>query len=362
MAFSVDSFIDGILSTTDDDPADVREDINLAVFVDESADVDLISCVKDALMPVDDHVRMHVEAFYDGPVEVDGRADLTIIIANASSWVGATSAISVSKSVPTVVLAQNLVEVVDNAQRTQFPLELSDVIAREVLDGGPIPAGGLMGDVARLASDSLSKIADAAKSIPDTVLGKGARVWEISVEDAPGYPDMLDALADWVMRNAPRIRTVFSRSFPFAKDAKIRHIIRTCSYQNAVTAAIFFIPGADLPIMTTNEIKMLIQLERQYGYVLDKSTIFEIAAIVLTAFMSRTAIRRICKSAPMLSWLVKTIAGYAITCGMGHAMRWYCESGRPFILPERQSRAAATDPGDVGDSGRGFVAVEMSGR
>lgn len=335
--FSVDSIIDGILNTAEDEPANVCEDINLAIFVDESVDAQMIACIKNALMPTDDHVRMHVEPFFDDPTEVDPRADLTIIVANASPWVGATAAISNSKGIPTVVLAQNLVAVVDNAECTQFPLELADVIARESISMGLSGSiASTLSNVGRVGAMALGTVGEIVRNVPNIFAGRPmSKVTSpFAVQPAAShspYADMLDELAEWVMRNAPAIRTAFSKSFPFAREAKIRSIIRSAAYQNAVTAAVFFMPGADLPVMTTNQVKMLIQLERQYGYGLDKQTIFEAAAIVVFAFMSRTVVRKVCKSVPMLSWFVKILAGYLITLGMGQAIMAYCETGRDIL-------------------------------
>lgn len=345
-AFSLDSLVEGVLGASDYESIDIKEDFNLAIFVDESTDPRLISLLKEALMPVDDHVKMHVEPFLNDLCEVDGRADLTIIVANESPWVGAIAAISASKDIPTVVLAESLVIAVENAELIQFPLNLSDVISRESICSSicPIMGASLSETLASFGAFLGQTIESTGKligNIPSAIRGESLEPVEFltgsPLDDSPhckkaDFEDMVDSLAVWVMKNAPKIRDAFARSFPFAQKAKVDQIVRSTAYQNAVTAAMFFTPGSDFSVMAVNQVRMLIQVERQYGFGLEKSTIFEAATVVFVAFASRSFVRKICKHLPILSWLIKVMAGYLITLGMGMLMCKYCEFGRQLAF------------------------------
>ena len=54
--------------------------------------------------------------------------------------------------------------------------------------------------------------------------------------------------------------------------------------QNAGVGLVVFIPGADLPIMTLNQAKMLLQIAAAYGEPMGKERVKELAAVVGGAF------------------------------------------------------------------------------
>ena len=88
-----------------------------------------------------------------------------------------------------------------------------------------------------------------------------------------------------------------------------------------------FIPGADMPIMTLNQAKMLLQIAAAYGEPLDIHRVKELAAVVGGAFACRTAARQLTGLVPALGWAVKAGIGYAGTFAMGRAAIEYFEGG-----------------------------------
>ena len=155
------------------------------------------------------------------------------------------------------------------------------------------------------------------------------------------------------MQNCPEFRDAFATAFDFAKLPQIRQIARRTAYENAVTGAIFFTPGADFPVMTLNQLKMLVEIGRAYGIAPDKQTVPEAVLVVASAFASRTFTRMLCKMFPLLSWFIKIVMGYLVTVVMGHVLSSYMQAGRMFPI-ERIGKLELNT--DQLPTGRGVVA------
>ena len=102
---NLETVVDSVLKI--DDTADLHRDINIQVLVDESVNSELINQTRAALTPSTDNVELLVGSFYDDVASVDPEADLLIILANTSMWVGATAAVAEAFEVACVVIAQN---------------------------------------------------------------------------------------------------------------------------------------------------------------------------------------------------------------------------------------------------------------
>ncbi len=356
-AFNLDSIVDGVLGFGSDDSFKTLERIKITVLVDESASPQLIECAKLSLIPKDDNVSLRVEPFYDSPYEVEDDTDLCIILAGSSYWVGASYLIAVSKDIHAVVLADHLTTVVENSKVTDFPIIYSDIISRETL-AIKISSCQVMSD---LNLTGVERVKEILKT-PIRILGLDDICARFCNSKQKTYEDMIEALGDWVMTNCPELRDTFAEEFSFAMPAKVRSIIRNSAYQNAVTAAIFFMPGSDFPVMTMNQVKMLFQIERAYGYGLDKQTIVEVAAVLIIALTSRTVVRKVCKHIPILGWLVKVLAGYAITLAMGYMFRYYCDCARELPdIPGLDLFRSSSSTIDGDGAEERFVSVKLDG-
>ncbi|MCL2525793.1 MAG: hypothetical protein FWE46_01895, partial [Coriobacteriia bacterium] len=61
----------------------------------------------------------------------------------------------------------------------------------------------------------------------------------------------------------------------------------------------FFLPGADLPVMTLNQVKMALQLAFIYGEELTLQRAAEAAVVVLSAYGSRAVARTATRDLPV---------------------------------------------------------------
>ena len=124
---------------------------------------------------------------------------------------------------------------------------------------------------------------------------------------------------------------------PLSLDA-----VRATSVQNAGVGVVVFIPGADMPIMTLNQAKMLLQIAAAYGQPLSAERIKELAAVVGGAFLFRNIARTAVGVVPVLGWAIKGAVGFAGTEAMGHAAIEYFEpAGGKVIEAARGAGASA---------------------
>lgn len=334
---NLETVVDSVLKI--DDTADLHRDINIQVLVDESVDSELINQTRAALTPNTDNVELLVGSFYDDVASVEPEADLVIILANTSMWVGATAAVAEASEVACVVITQNVAIAVQNAEDTSFPLDFDNLIAKELLGQEKVFGGELIDIAAKACTEAISETFDViTKTIPEYFTGAPltSNVLDIDfprlgaqpVEDA----QLFDALGSWVMQNCPEFRDAFATAFDFAKIPQIKQIAHRIAYENAVTGAIFFTPGADFPVMTLNQLKMLVEIGRANGFSPDKQTVPEAALIVAAAFASRTFTRVLCKAFPLLSWFIKIGVSYVVTLLIGYVVNSYMQAGRVFPI------------------------------
>lgn len=163
-------------------------------------------------------------------------------------------------------------------------------------------------------------------------LGDGPLAWApVADQIAESTPEQaVEALAEWLVKNVERLRLPLAANFAFVRKAVALESVRATAFQNAVVGGVLIIPGADMPVMTANQAKMLLQIAAAYGEPLGMERIKELAAVVGGAFAFRTIARQVIGMVPALGWAIKAAIGYSGTLAMGHAAVEYFESGGDF--------------------------------
>jgi uncharacterized protein (DUF697 family) len=134
-------------------------------------------------------------------------------------------------------------------------------------------------------------------------------------------------LADWAMSRLEKLGTALGHNFEFVRRAVAHEIVKKCAWQNAAIGVLLFIPGADMPVMTMNQGRMLLQIAAAYGQPLDTERIKELAAVVAGGFLFRTFARELVGLIPGFGWAVKGGIAYSGTMAMGTAAISYFEEG-----------------------------------
>ncbi len=119
-----------------------------------------------------------------------------------------------------------------------------------------------------------------------------------------------------------------ARQFPIFRNTAAWEEIHATAKQNAIVGVIP-VPGGDMPIMTANQIKMLLRVAVMFDLPLNAKRAREIVAVVGGGFGLRTLARQLVKFVPGPGWIVAGGLGYGGTLAMGRAALEYFRRSAP---------------------------------
>jgi uncharacterized protein (DUF697 family) len=104
-------------------------------------------------------------------------------------------------------------------------------------------------------------------------------------------------------------------------------LVQRFSRQNGILGATIFIPGADMPALTLNQVRMVLRIAAAYGEKIDRERALELLAVVGAGFGLRATARQALGFIPIAGWAVKGGIAYFGTRALGRAMIAYFERG-----------------------------------
>ncbi|HUJ55472.1 MAG TPA: DUF697 domain-containing protein [Gaiellaceae bacterium] len=125
---------------------------------------------------------------------------------------------------------------------------------------------------------------------------------------------------------------------PALRDAVCERLVSSFSRKNGVLAAAVFVPGADLPVLALNELRLVLRLAQAYGREGGRERLPELAATLGAGVGLRTVARELLDLVPFAGWLVKGGVAYTGTRALGEAAR------QRFELAGATPRPAAGAP------------------
>jgi uncharacterized protein (DUF697 family) len=128
---------------------------------------------------------------------------------------------------------------------------------------------------------------------------------------------------------AGRDLVALGRRYPILRPFAAQRVVNQTAAQNALIGLLVFLPGADMPAMTLNQVKMILQLAGIHDQPVDKERALEMAGVVALGFGFRGLGRRVAGLVPGIGWLFKAILGYTTTSALGTAAVRYFEGGAP---------------------------------
>jgi uncharacterized protein (DUF697 family) len=135
-------------------------------------------------------------------------------------------------------------------------------------------------------------------------------------------------------------RLALAANFTFIRRAVAEESIKSTAFQNGVIGFVVVIPGADMPLMTANQAKMILQIAAAYGQPLGPERIKELAVVVGGGFTLRAVARQLLVVVPGFGWALKAAIGYSGTLAMGYAALEYFEEGGEFSGVMERVKAA----------------------
>lgn len=161
----------------------------------------------------------------------------------------------------------------------------------------------------------------------------------------PGGVSGVEELANSVVRALDDDFLVpLAKGYPQFRRAVCETIIHKNARQNAVVGALP-IPGADMPVMTANQGRMVLYIAAAYGEELSIDRARELLGVLAAGFGLRALARQVAKLIPFAGWAAGAAIGYAGTLAMGRATMLYFERGKQEVgakeMAEIRERAAA---------------------
>jgi uncharacterized protein (DUF697 family) len=142
-----------------------------------------------------------------------------------------------------------------------------------------------------------------------------------------GSPLPMQRIAELVAERGDERGYMWAARLPVLRHAVVEQTVRKFSRQNGILGVAIFIPGADMPVLTLNQIRMVLHIAAAYGEQIDRDRALEILAVVGAAFGFRAVAREALGFIPGVGWAVKGGIAYAGTRALGKAAVAYFESG-----------------------------------
>lgn len=149
----------------------------------------------------------------------------------------------------------------------------------------------------------------------------------VRVPPGAGFP--IEDIARAIAHALGEAATPLAARLPVLRNAVVDRLIAKFSRQNAIIGVSVFVPGADMPVLTVNQVRLLMRIADAYGFELDRERIPEVLGVIGSGFGLRAVARSLLGIVPLAGWAVKGGIAYGGTRAVGEAARRYFESRAP---------------------------------
>ncbi|WP_165051476.1 MULTISPECIES: YcjF family protein [unclassified Adlercreutzia] len=320
--------IPAVIKAATDIETATKTPLAVSVFIDDTAPGDVVGHVRSAFASAGRHTRVTISYLDERPVVPYEADDMAVIVAGTSDFIGAQAARLREAGIPVMVATTMPSLVRDMAEAFGAPIPEGDVVS-------PVRASSRVGEVAgklaarvglRAAGEGAGAASPEGAAGPDAAAA--AEPYELDDEAASALDRRM---GEWIIAACSQKKLAFALAFPFVRRPLSIDAVNATALQNGAVGLVLIIPGADMPVMTLNQAKMLLQIAAAYGCPLNGERIKELAAVVGGAFFCRNVARSVAGAVPVLGWAVRAGVGYAGTVAMGRAAIEYFEAGGDIV-------------------------------
>jgi len=276
---SIDTLIKEAMATEEK----LDENLQLSVYLDDTASGDLVTLVRSAFADAAANVRITISYVGSAHAVPDANDDMAVVVAGSNPQSSILFQANREAGVPCMVIAMTSSQVSKMCADEGFEIDASDVIS-----------------VGRESSELLTK-AETQK--------------------------ILDGMGKWICSTCQEKSLSFARSFAFARRPLSIDCVNLTALENGFVGLLFFKPGTNLPIMTANQMKMLLQIAAAYNQPLNAERVPELATVLATAYCMRGFAYKASKNVPLLSMAIRGSVGYITTLCIGRTAVSYFENG-----------------------------------
>jgi uncharacterized protein (DUF697 family) len=152
----------------------------------------------------------------------------------------------------------------------------------------------------------------------------------VRADPGRGFP--VEELARALARRLGEAATPLAARLPVLRDAVCDHLVEWFARRNAIIGAAVFVPGADLPVLTLNQARLVLRIASAYGVEIEAQRLPELLAVLGAGFGFRAVAREALDLVPVAGWALKGAVAYAGTRALGEAARRYFKKA-PLAVP-----------------------------
>ncbi len=212
-----------------------------------------------------------------------------------------------------------------------YDIEGAGLLLYAVEGGKPTPEGE---EVLRLAErkgvEAICVLTGAGPAPVDVPYVLATNVLQVPA----GTPASAVAIAEMIAELADERAYMWAARLPVLREAVVEHTIAKFARQNGILGVAIFIPGADMPVLTLNQIRMIFRIAAAYGEEIDRDRALEILAVVGAGFGFRAVAREAMAFVPGVGWAIKGGIAYVGTKALGRVAAAYFEAGGQSKLKE----------------------------
>jgi uncharacterized protein (DUF697 family) len=158
-----------------------------------------------------------------------------------------------------------------------------------------------------------------------------AKAFGVGTDEVTFIPKLEDtgfapAFISKILDSLPDKKLALAAAVPSFRSEAARRIITKTSNQNALIGFIVFMPGADMPLLTANQMRMVLQLSALYRQEVSLKRLYEILGVAAGGFVFRGLARELIAFIPVLGWAIKGLIAYSGTVAMGRLTLKFLES------------------------------------
>lgn len=113
---------------------------------------------------------------------------------------------------------------------------------------------------------------------------------------------------------------------PVLRRAVCEELVETFSRRNGLLGAVVFVPGADFPVITLGQLRMVLRIAAAHGVEVNQQRVPEVLAVVASGYAFRGLARRALGAVPVMGWAVRAVVAYTGTRALGEAAIRYFEA------------------------------------
>lgn len=144
------------------------------------------------------------------------------------------------------------------------------------------------------------------------------------VRQPPGARLPTDAVLARIGARAGARGFALAASVPALRPATCEALVTHYARLSGAVGAAAFVPGADLPAITLNQLRMVARIAAAHGIELDNRRLVELGSVVGMGFGLRAFARQALGLIPGPGWAIKGAVAYAGTAAIGRAATARC--------------------------------------